>query len=180
MKKLIMLAALAAIAAGCATKSRSFDAKGMCVSDSGQLAVGYVHVDAIPDGTDSAVIHYEEDVALLSPSTKTHDISIILTGTNSVGSAKGVVTAICKAFVAVAPLASKDCSDCKTATSPIDLAKSNAENKKTVGLAKVAAGKALATRDTASTTSTDAAAACADGSCNPGGACANGACTDKD
>ena len=67
---------------------------------------------------DSAVIHYEEDVALLSPSTKTHDIDIILTGTNSVGSAEGVVREICKAFVQVAPVVSK--SGASSATSPVD------------------------------------------------------------
>lgn len=126
-------AALAAILAGCATKSRTFDAKGMYVSETGQLAVGYVHVDAIPEGTESAVVHYEEDVALLSPSTKTHDIDIILTGTNAVGSAKGVVKAICDAFVAVAPSVPKASA---AATSPIDLAKANADNATAVKLAK--------------------------------------------
>lgn len=110
MKKLIIIAiagALAAITTGCATKSRTFDAKGMYVSESGQLAVGYIHVDAIPEGVDSAVIHYTEDTALLSPSTKTHDIDIILTGTNSVGSASGIVKSICSAFVQVAPSIAK-------------------------------------------------------------------------
>ena len=34
MKKLLILAALAAITTGCATKSRTFDAKGMYVSES--------------------------------------------------------------------------------------------------------------------------------------------------
>ena len=103
MKKLLTLVALAMFVAGCATKSRSIDVKGMFVSESGQLAIGYGHVDAIPEATDSAIIHYEEDVALLSPSTKTHDIDIILTGTNSVSSSEGIVKAICKAFVQVAP-----------------------------------------------------------------------------
>ena len=104
----MILAALAAFVTGCSTtKSRSFDAKGMYVSETGQLAVGSVHVEAIPEGTDSAVIHYTEDTALLSPSTKTHDIDIILTGTNSVGSAEGIVESICKAFVEVAPIVSK-------------------------------------------------------------------------
>ena len=133
MKQLTILAALAALMTGCtATKSRSFDAKGMYVSETGQLAVGSVHVDAIPEGTDSAVIHYTEDTALLSPSTKTHDIDIILTGTNSVGSAQGIVESICKAFVEVAPIVSKSDAEAssKGATSPIDLAKSNAEKKK--------------------------------------------------
>ena len=101
MKKLILLATLAAIATGCATKSRTTDIKGMFISDSGQLAIGYVHVDAIPEGTESAVIHYKEDVALLAPSKPTHDIDITLTGTNAVNSAEGIVEKICGAFIAV-------------------------------------------------------------------------------
>lgn len=131
-KTIIIAISVLAVCAGCATKSRSFDASGMYVSESGQLAIGKIHVDAIPEGTDSAVIHYTEDTAWLSPSTKTHDIDIILTGTNSVGSAQGIVESICKAFVEVAPIVSKSDAEAssKGATSPIDLAKSNAEKKK--------------------------------------------------
>lgn len=129
MKKLIVIAALAAIATGCATKSRSIDIKGMFLSETGQLAIGYGHVDAIPEGSESAVIHYEEDVAMLKPSEKTHDIDIILTGTNAVSSAEGVVKAICGAFVAVAPRVAKSEADEQGATSAIDLAKSNREAK---------------------------------------------------
>lgn len=152
MKKLIIVAALAAVAAGCATKSRSFDAKGMYVSDSGQLAVGYVHVDAIPDGVDSAIIHYTEDTALLSPSTKTHDIDIILTGTNSVGSAGGIVASICQAFVEVAPSIARVEADAPKGKTALDVAQANAAAK---------------------------CQPCADGSCNPGGNCTDGNCADK-
>ena len=163
MKNLLILAALAAIATGCATKSRSFDAKGMYVSESGQLAIGYVHVDAIPEGVDSAVIHYEEDVALLSPSTKTHDIDIILTGTNSVGSAEGVVREICKAFVQVAPgIAQTNASAAKCATSPIDLAKANSDNAKAAREASASEQKTSACADGSCSTGL-----CSDGSCNP-------------
>ena len=111
MKKLLIIAALAAVATGCATKSRAIDIKGMFLSETGQLAIGYGHVDAIPESTESAVIHYEEDVAMLKPSEKTHDIDIILTGTNAVSSAEGVVKAICEAFVAVAPRVAKSEAD---------------------------------------------------------------------
>jgi ribosomal protein S9 len=127
MHKLITLATLAVLTValcttGCATKSRTVDIRGMFVSESGQLAIGYAHVDAIPEGTDSAVIHYKEDTALLSPSTKTHAIDITLTGTNSVGSASAIVDKICKAFVAVAPSIAKTNaeSEAKGAMSPID------------------------------------------------------------
>ena len=103
MKKLMMIAAVVAVATiicGCTTKSRSFDAKGMYASESGQVAIGKIHVDAIPEGTDSAVIHYSEDTAWISD-VKTHDIDVILTGTNSVTNASTIVDAICDAFVAV-------------------------------------------------------------------------------
>lgn len=103
MKKLMMAAAIAAtaLAAGCGTtKSRSFDAKGMYLSETGQLAIGKIHVDAIPEGTDSAVVHYSEDTAWVSD-TKTHYVDVILTGTNSVTNATSIVTSLCDAFVAV-------------------------------------------------------------------------------
>jgi len=103
MKKLVFASILAAAFCGCATKSRSVGIGGMWLSETGQLAVGKVRVDAIPEGSESAVIHYKEDTALLSPSKKTHDIDVILTGTNSVGSASNIVSSICQAFVAVAP-----------------------------------------------------------------------------
>ena len=99
MKKLTIIAAVAVALCGCATKSRSFDAKGMYASESGQLAIGKIHVDAIPEGTDSAVIHYSEDTAWISDE-KTHYVDVILTGTNSVGSASNIVSSICTAFIA--------------------------------------------------------------------------------
>ena len=99
MKNIFFAIGAALLAAGCATKSRSFDAKGMYASESGQFAIGKIHVDAIPEGTDSAVIHYSEDTAWISD-TKTHYVDVILTGTNSVGSASNIVSSICTAFIA--------------------------------------------------------------------------------
>lgn len=122
MKKIAMLAILAAALSGCGTtKSRVIDASGMYASETGQMAIGRVHVDAIPEGQSSAFVHYTEDTALLSPSTKLHDIDVILTGTNSVNNAAEIVASICDAFVAVAPGLAKtaaaktnaaDCADC--------------------------------------------------------------------
>lgn len=86
---------------GCATKTRSVDLAGMYASESGTLAIGSIEVMAAPEGEESATIKYSEDTAWLSPSTKTHDIKIMLTGTNSVSSATGIVKEICKAFTAV-------------------------------------------------------------------------------
>lgn len=185
MKKLLILAALAAITTGCATKSRTFDAKGMYVSESGQLAVGYIHVDAIPEGVDSAVIHYTEDTALLSPSTKTHDIDIILTGTNSVGSASGIVKSICSAFVQVAPSIAKINADAPKGITVLDVIKPNAATElvKLVGMDAFQsfvsgggdAGKATVTKlSDGSTKISDGSicttcvdGACTTGACNP-------------
>lgn len=85
---------------GCATKTRSVDLDGMYVSEAGTLAIGSVEVMAAPQGEESASIRYAEDTAWLSPSTKTHAIKIMLTGTNSVSSAKRIVSDICAAFTA--------------------------------------------------------------------------------
>ena len=96
----IMMAAVAALAlTGCATKTRSVDLDGMYVSEAGTLAIGSVEVIAAPKGEESASIRYDEDTAWLSPTTKTHAIKIMLTGTNSVMSAKRIVSDICTAFV---------------------------------------------------------------------------------
>ena len=124
---IVAVIALAHLLAGCATsKSRAIDANGMWMSETGQLAVGRVHVDAIPEGQESAVVHYTEDTALLSPSTKTHDIDVILTGTNSVLHASEIVASICDAFVAVAPGVAKAEAAAPKGTTALDVAKSNA------------------------------------------------------
>lgn len=158
MRKMMMIAALCAAAAltGCGTtKARSFDARGMYVSDTGQLAVGSVHADAIPDGLDSSVIHYSEDTALLSPSTKTHKIDIVITGTNAVTSASGIVDSICKAFIAVAPQAADANARAPSGKTAFDLAEANA----------------AARADAKTAPDLPAAPSDADG-------CANGACSD--
>ncbi len=182
--KIMTLAACAAAMTGCATKSRSFDAKGMYVSESGQLAVGAIHVDAIPEGTDSAVVHYTEDTALLSPSTKTHDIDIILTGTNSVGSAKGIVKSICEAFVQVAPGIAKIEAEAPKGITVLDVIKPSGIAQ----LAKVVDAKSLqsfvsgggdASKATVSKLS-DGSTKISDGSicttCTADGVCTTGAC----
>lgn len=93
---------LAVLAGGCATKTRNLDLDGMYASETGTLAIGSVEVMAAPVGEESASIRYEEDTAWLSPGVKTHEIKIMLTGTNSVSSAKGIVKSICKAFTSAA------------------------------------------------------------------------------
>ena len=160
----LIILTVALCTTGCVTKSRSFDAKGMYVSETGQLAVGYIHVDAIPEGTESAVVHYEEDTALLSPSTKTHAIDIILTGTNSVGSAGTIVSSICKAFVSVAPSVAKASAN---ATSPLDLAKANADNATAAKLAKTEAKQAAESAKPSSGEPLQGDADCANGACDP-------------
>lgn len=100
--KTLALATICATAllAGCATKTRSIDLAGMYASESGTLAIGRIEVQSSPEGVESAAIRYTEDTAWLSPTTKTHSIKILLTGTNAVNSAEGIVTSICGAFTA--------------------------------------------------------------------------------
>ena len=102
--KTLALATICATAllAGCATKTRSIDLAGMYASDAGTLAIGRIEVQSAPEGVESAAIRYVEDTAWLSPTTKTHSIKILLTGTNAVHSATGIVTSICEAFTATA------------------------------------------------------------------------------
>lgn len=102
--KTLALATICATAllAGCATKTRSIDLAGMYASESGTLAIGRIEVQASPEGVESAAIRYTEDTAWLSPSTKTYSIKILLTGTNAVNSAEGIVSSICGAFTATA------------------------------------------------------------------------------
>lgn len=104
-----MVVAVAMCLAGCATKTRSVDLNGMYLSDTGTLAIGSVEVQAAPQGEETAAIRYSEDTAWLSPSTKTHDIRILLTGTNSVASAKSIAREICRAFTAVAATNAAPC-----------------------------------------------------------------------
>lgn len=86
---------------GCTTKTRSVDMSGMYATDTGTLAIGSVEIMSAPQGEESASIRYKEDTAWLSPHTKTHDIKILLTGTNSVNNASAIVKDICRAFSAV-------------------------------------------------------------------------------
>ena len=104
MKTSLAIASIiaAAILAGCATKTRSIDLAGLYASESGTLALGKIEVQASPEGVESAAIRYTEDTAWLPPSTKTHSIKILLTGTNAVPSAPSIVSSLCAAFTATA------------------------------------------------------------------------------
>ena len=87
---------------GCATKTRNIELDGLYVNETGTLAIGSADVMAAPMGEETDTIRYEEDTAWLSPGMKTHEIKIMLTGTNAVASAEGIVESICKAFTTVA------------------------------------------------------------------------------
>lgn len=89
--------------AGCASKTRNLDMAGMYASEAGTLAIGKVEVMSAPINEQTAQIRYKEDTAWLSPSTKTHEVKILITGTNSTQNAAAVVKEICNAFVVVAP-----------------------------------------------------------------------------
>ena len=113
MKKLIMLAAVAAMVAGmsgCGTpgKLRDIELKGMYVNGySEQLAIGMGRITSIPGEREAFVAHYREDTAWLSPSTRTHELDLMIVGTNSTASADAIVKAICEAYKDVAPSIAK-------------------------------------------------------------------------
>ena len=86
---------------GCSAKTRNVELDGMYVNEAGTLAIGSVDVMAAPKGEESATIRYEEDVSWLSPHIKTHEIKIMLTGTNSIEKADKIVESICEAFTQV-------------------------------------------------------------------------------
>ena len=103
--------AIVAMCAGCFSpdKTRNVEIAGMyTVAEAGTLALGSVDVMAAPSGEETATMKYSEDTAWLSPQTKTHEIKVMLTGTNAVASAEKIVDSICRAFgfVTVAPVAS--------------------------------------------------------------------------
>lgn len=101
---IIVVFIAAVVLTGCtSTRSRSIELAGMYASEAGTLAIGSVDIVAAPQGEETATIKYAEDTAWLSPSTKTHEIKIMLTGTNSVEKSEKIIESICNAFVAVAP-----------------------------------------------------------------------------
>jgi hypothetical protein len=87
---------------GCATKTRNVELDGMYANEAGTLAIGSLDVMAAPMGEESAMIRYEEDVSWFVPHIKTHEIKIMLTGTNAVEKADEIVKNICEAFTQVA------------------------------------------------------------------------------
>jgi len=168
MKKLIFAAILAAAACGCRSpKSRSLDASGMYVSETGRLAIGKIHVDAVPEGEDTAVVHYKEDTALLAPSVKTHAIDVILTGSNSVIFATSIIESICSAFVAVAPKVAEVNAGAPKGVTTLDVVKANVEKAAEVRKAIIAADaeirKEQARSGAAAASASDAE--CPDGKC---------------
>lgn len=85
---------------GCtsAPKSRHLDIAGAYVTQTGTIAIGNIEVQSAPEGVESAMVRYDDDVAWFSDKKK-HSISILLTGTNSVSTADSIVKDICNAFI---------------------------------------------------------------------------------
>ena len=98
----VFFSAVAMIApCGCSTNTRNIALDGLYVNEAGTLAIGSADVMSAPIGEETVSIRYKEDTAWLSPSTKTHEIKIMLTGTNSVSSATGIVKHIYNALSVV-------------------------------------------------------------------------------
>ena len=129
MKKLMIIALAACAAAmltGCGTpgKLRDIELKGMYVNGySEQLAIGMGRITSIPGEREALVAHYREDTAWLSPSTKTHEIDLMIVGTNSTDSAADVVRSICDAFKEVGPTIAKINAEAKTGITVLDVIK---------------------------------------------------------
>lgn len=99
---IIFFSAVSLIAiCGCSTKTRNIALDGLYMNDAGTIAIGSADVMSTPIGEETVAIRYKEDTAWLSPSTKTHEIKIMLTGTNSVSSATGIVKHIYNALSVV-------------------------------------------------------------------------------
>ena len=98
MKKLAIMAAIAAIATGCATKTRNVEIDGLFTqAEAGMLAVGSVDVMATPAGEEGAMVKFAKDYNYFQ-SQPNYDIKVQMTGTNSVQRLPDVVRAICEAF----------------------------------------------------------------------------------
>lgn len=87
---------------GCSAKTHHVDLAGCYATQAGTLAIGSIEVQSAPDGAESAMVSYEDSKAWFSD-IKEHRIRILLTGTNSVTAADGIVSNICAAFIATAP-----------------------------------------------------------------------------
>lgn len=195
MKKLLIVAALAAIATGCTSpsKMRDIELKGMYVNGYSEvLAIGSGRLTSIPGEREALAAHYSEDTAWLQPNIKTHSLDIFMVGTNSVENSTEIIKSICEAFKEVAPSVSKENSEVAKSVAtvtPLDVVKAGGEVRKAVSLAKTAAATAKASTDAADAAApagtasaakstaaeSTAAADCADGSCSDG-TCTTGTC----
>lgn len=115
--KRLLFAAMGAAFVGCSSvdKSRHLDVAGLYATQKGTFIAGSVEVQSAPEGVESAMVAYEDSKAWLSEQ-KEHDIRVLLTGTNAVKSAESIVSNICAAFIATAPVlkgGACKCDPCK-------------------------------------------------------------------
>lgn len=143
MKKMLIIgAAVALCTTGCNTpaKLRDIELKGMYVNGySEQLAIGMGRITSIPGEREAFVAHYREDTAWLSPSTKTHELDLMIVGTNSTASADAIVKAICEAYKDVAPSIATINANAPKGTTVLDVIKPS----EAAQLAKIVGAKAF-------------------------------------
>ena len=97
-----LLAGLLLLAGCSAPKAKSADVRGMYANAATEtLAIGSARITILPESIESFVARYSEDTAWLSPSTKTHELEIFMTGTNATQSASAVIKSICETFAGV-------------------------------------------------------------------------------
>ena len=141
MKKMLIIVAAALALAGCQSPSqlRDIELKGMYVNGySEQLAIGMGRITSIPGEREAFVAHYREDTAWLSPSTKTHELDLMIVGTNSTAKADAIVKAICEAYKDVAPSIAKINAEAPKGITVLDVIKPS----EAAQLAKVVGAKA--------------------------------------
>lgn len=146
MKKMLITGAAALTVALCTTgcntpaKLRDIELKGMYVNGySEQLAIGMGRITSIPGEREAFVAHYREDTAWLSPSTKTHELDLMIVGTNSTVNAAAVVASICEAFTDVAPSIAKINAEAPKGITVLDVIKPS----EAAQLAKIVGAKAF-------------------------------------
>ena len=179
MKKLTMIAVLAAVAAmmtGCSSsgKMRDVELKGLYVNGYSEvLAIGTGRLTSIPGERSAMAAHYREDTAWLQPSVKTHELDLFLVGSNTVDNADKIVECICKTFADIAPDVAKTNAEVAKngGTAPLDVVKAGGEVRKAVQSVEAAAS--------ANAQSATSAAATATVTPTTDGACTSGNCTDS-
>jgi len=104
MKKLMIVAAAAAVLVGCASdRAKNCDVDGMYVNGgTGSMALGSIELTATPTGGESFVLKVDQDTPWVNPTgEKMNHARCMMTGSNTCSHVEKVVEHLCKIFVPV-------------------------------------------------------------------------------